>query len=78
MERYSDECAESGGWRKEAEGYVMLYCRHLRRYSPLALQLHLVLLERLLTTALEVRAAVVLRESVLKKIRQLGRIQGGE
>lgn len=40
---------------------------HLGRNSPFALQLRLVLLERLLSAALEVLALVVLRHAMLNK-----------
>ena len=51
--------------RGEGSGEGRSCRRHLGRNSPLALQLRLVLLERLLPTALQVLALMVLRHAVL-------------
>ena len=54
-----------GGGQREERGE--LSCGHLGRNGPLALQLRLVLLERLLSAALQILALVVLGHTMLSK-----------
>ena len=56
-----------GGWwtKGEESGEDRSCRRHLGGHSPLALQLRLVLLKRLLPTALEILAVVMLGHPVL-------------
>ena len=65
----SEECVEGGTegrWRNGVGGAGRSCRRHLGGHSTLALQLRLVLLKRLLPTALEVLAVVVLRHTMLQ------------
>jgi hypothetical protein len=48
---------------------------HLRSHGPLTLQLNLVPVERLLSAVLQIRAVVVLRESVLHEKGQCASVQ---